>query len=82
MPEVVVLIATTVHNLAAVLLLLGIVGHLIALVDDAGAATAELAGIEFAAVDPGSLPTSLDQMTFNTEWVEAPLAAGQAAPGS
>ncbi|MFN8225880.1 MAG: type I polyketide synthase [Mycobacterium sp.] len=54
----------------------------ILLVDDAGAATAELSGIEFAAVDPGSLPTSLDQMTFTTEWVEAPLAAGQAAPGS
>ncbi len=56
-------------------------GHIL-LLDDAGTPTAELSGIEFAAVDAGSLPTSLDQMTFATQWVESPLAAGQAAPGS
>jgi len=56
-------------------------GHIL-LLDDAGAPIAELSGTEFAAVDAGSLPTSLDQMTFATQWVESPLAAGQAAPGS
>ena len=54
----------------------------ILLLDDSGTPTAELSGIEFAAVDAGSLPASLDQMTFGTEWTESPLAAGQAAPGS
>ena len=57
-------------------------GHIV-LTDDAGAALAELTGVELKPVDLASVPLSLEQKIFDAAWVQSPaLRGGAVADGS
>ena len=59
-------------------------GHIV-LTDDAGAALAELTGVELKPVDLASVPLSLEQKIFDADWVQSPAPCAAAplptAPG-
>ncbi|HEU4360009.1 MAG TPA: SDR family NAD(P)-dependent oxidoreductase, partial [Mycobacterium sp.] len=55
----------------------------VTLMDDTGAAVAELTGIRLQPIDPGTLRLALDQKIFGADWIEGAVAPGPAtAAGS